>query len=67
MCKNKYYTRQVPSMIHSARPTVSPVVNIVFTCYVLLDFEKWGRTDMCENSDPYRLTAGWPSGSITWP
>ena len=24
------YTRQVSSMIHSARPTVSPVANIVF-------------------------------------
>ena len=33
-------------MIHSARPTVSPVVNIVFSlCFVLLDFEKWGLTD----------------------
>ena len=37
-------------MIHSARPTVSPVANIV-----LLDFEKLGRTDdMCENNDPFR-------------
>ena len=41
-------TRQVSSMIHSARPTVSPVVKIVFTgnlfCF-LLYFEKDGRTD----------------------
>ena len=39
-------TRRESSMIHSARPTVSAVVNIVF---VLLDFEKRGRT--CENND----------------
>ena len=41
-------TRQVSSMIHSARPTVSPVVNIAYAtleiCFVLLDFVKWGRT-----------------------
>ena len=40
-------TRQVSSMIHSARPIVTPVVNIVFTwnlsCW--LDFQKWGWTD----------------------
>ena len=43
-------------MIHLARPTLSPVANIVFSlCFVLLDFEKWGRTDdMCKNNDPYR-------------
>ena len=32
-------------MIHSARPIVTPVTNIVFRCFVLLDFEKWGRTN----------------------
>ena len=31
-------------MIHSARPTVSPVANIVFALN-LFCFEKWGRTD----------------------
>ena len=33
-------------MIHSARPTVSPETNNVFTLisFVLLDFEKWGPT-----------------------
>ena len=42
-------------MIHSARPTVLPVVNIVFTCFIFLDFEKWQQTDnMCENNDHYR-------------
>ena len=43
-------------MIHSARPTVSPVVIIVFT-WNLFCFEKWGRADgrtLCENSDHYR-------------
>ena len=53
-------------MIHSARPTVTPVANIVFFCFVLLDLKSgdvltyaYGRTDertdnMCENNDPYR-------------
>ena len=44
-------------MIHSARPTVSPVVNIAFTwkLFCFLDIEKWGRTDnMCENNHHYR-------------
>ena len=42
-------------MIHSARPTVSPVANIVFAFFVLLDFEKWRRTDdMSKNNYPYR-------------
>ena len=51
-------------MIHSARPTISPVVNIVFTwnlfCFarfwkVGTDIHTDGRTDnMCENNDPYR-------------
>ena len=51
-------TRQVSTMIHSARPTVSGVANIVFT-WNLFCLEKWGRTDlqtddMCENNDHYR-------------
>ena len=45
-------------MIHSARLTVSPVANMVFT-WNLFRFEKWGRTDgqsddMCKNNDHYR-------------
>ena len=41
-------------MIHSARPTGLPVVNIVFA-WNLFCFEKWGRTeDMCKNNDQYR-------------
>ena len=48
-------------MIHSVRPTVSP---LFLLCIVLLDFEKWGRTDgdMCKTYD-LCVTVGWPSGS----
>ena len=39
-------TRQVSSMIHSARSTVTPVANIVFCCFVFLDLKSGdGRTD----------------------
>ena len=42
-------------MIHSARPTVAPIANIVFCCFVFLDMKSTdGRMDnMCENNDPY--------------
>ena len=53
----KEKTRQVSSMIHPARPIVTPVANIVFCCFDVLDLksETDGRTDnMCENDDPYR-------------
>ena len=55
----KINTSQVSTMIHSARPTVSPVATIVFCCFVLLDLKSTGRTDvrtdnMCGNSDHYR-------------
>ena len=50
-------------MIHSAIPTVSPVVFSLEICFVLQDFEKWGRTDkMCENNDHY----GSYCGSAEW-
>ena len=57
----KYDTRQVSLMIHSARPIVTPVANIVFCCFVFLDLKSEDeRTDnMCEDNDLYR-----PSGSI---
>ena len=51
-------------MIHSARPTVSPLFSLEI-CFVLLDFEKWwGRTDgqtvnMYKNNDHYRGSAEW--------
>ena len=43
-------------MIHSARPTVSPVATIVFCCFVLLDLKSGdGRTDnMCRNNYHYQ-------------
>ena len=51
-------TRQVSSMIHSARPTVSPVANIVFALFCFARFWKVGtdrRTvDMCKNNYHYR-------------
>ena len=38
-------------MIHSAKPIVSPVANIVFA-WNLFSFKKWERTDdMCKNND----------------
>ena len=39
------YTRQVSSMIHSARSIVTPVMNIVLCCFVFLDLKSGdGRT-----------------------
>ena len=68
--EKKSYTRQVPSMIHSARPIVTPVANIVFRCFVFLDLKSgYVRTDnMCENNVRYwpSLWVG-PSGSIKVP
>ena len=43
-------------MIHSARPTISPVANIVFALSCLARFWKvgtdWRTDDMCNNNDP---------------
>ena len=57
-------------MIHLARPTVSPVVNIVFA-WNLLRFEKWGRTDGRTDGRHVQkqwslpaVTVGRPRGSI---
>ena len=53
-------TRQVSSMIHSARPTDPPAVNIVFAwnlfCFARFwEVETYLRTDnMCKNNDHYR-------------
>ena len=54
----KKKTRQVSSMIHSARPIVAPLANIVFGCFVFLDLKSGngrtdGRTDMCKNNYAY--------------
>ena len=63
----KVDTRQVSSMILSARPIVTPVANIVFYCFVFLDFEKWGRAYVQHVRKQLSLPAvilGWLSGSI---
>ena len=58
LLRNTY--RQVSSMIHSARPIVTPVTNIVFCYFVFLDLKSGNRCtkgrseNMCENNDPYR-------------
>ena len=57
-------TRQVSSMIHSARPTVLPVVNIVFA-WNLFCFEKWGRTDGRHEQKQWSLPAV-TMGSVSW-
>ena len=51
-------------MIHSARPTVSPVANIVFTLSCLDRSWKVGTDDMCKNNDHYQPWLGRPRGSI---
>ena len=48
--KKKLKTRQVSSMIHSARPTVSSVETIVFA-WNLFCFEYWGRTRTYRRTD----------------
>ena len=50
------YAQRSKLLIHSARPIVTPVANIVFCCFVFLDLKSGdGRTDnMCEHNDPYR-------------
>ena len=59
---------QVSSMIHLSRP----VVNIVFSdfslqiCFVLLDFEKWGRTYGRTPRVKTMITTGPDIGSTMW-
>ena len=60
----------MPSVIHSARPTVSPVA-ILFSlenCFVLRDFEMWGRTDRqhVRYIVIIMLTTGLDCGSASW-
>ena len=57
-------------MIHSARLIVTPVANIVFCCFVLLDLKNgdgWtdGQHVRKQRSLP-AVTLGWPSGSKTF-
>ena len=54
-------------MIHSARPIVTPVVNIVFCCFVFLDLKggdvrTYGQHVRKQLFLP-AVTLGWPSGS----
>ena len=65
-------TREVSSMMHSARPIVTPVANIVFYCFVFLDLKigdvrtygwTYGQHVRKQLSLP-AVTLGWPSGSI---
>ena len=60
-------TRQVSSMIHSARPIVKPVANNVFCCFIFLDLKSGdGQTDehyVRKQWAPPAMTLGWPSGS----
>ena len=45
--------QQVSSMIHSARPIVMPVANIVFCCFVFLDLKsRDGRTTCAKTMIP---------------
>ena len=54
-------------MIHSARPTVSPVANIVVCCFVLLDLKSGdGRTTCAKTTMTAAVTVGWPSGFETF-
>ena len=59
------YTRQVSSMIHSARPLVTPVANIVFCCFVFLDMKIGdGRTD--KNNAKTMIPTGRDLGLAEW-
>ena len=60
-------------MIHSARSTILPIVNIVFR-WNLFCFEKWGRTDRRTNGSTNgrstcaktMITTGRDCGSASW-
>ena len=58
-------TRQVSSMIHSARPIASNEHCFLLFCFSR--FEKWGWTDeqhVWKQWSLLAVTLGWPSGSI---
>ena len=52
-------------MIHSARPTVSPRANILFT-WNLFCFETWGRTNGWTTCAKTMITIGRDCGSASW-
>ena len=65
--KKKNSTRHVSSMIHSARPTVSPVATIIFCCFVLLDLKSTdGRTNGRTTCAKIMITTGRDCGSADW-
>ena len=61
-----YKKMMVSSTIDSARPTVSPVVNIVlaWNLFCFLHFEKWGLTDGRTCAKTMIVIVGRPSGSM---
>ena len=56
--KRRITTRQVSSMIHSARPTVSPVANIVFA-WNLFCFAKFWKVGTDERTDGQHVRKQW--------
>ena len=56
-------TRQVSSMIHSARPTATPVANIVFCYFVLLNLESGDGWTTCAKT---MIPTGRDCGLAEW-
>ena len=50
-------------LIHSARPTVPPVANIVFTLFCFARFWKVGTNERTTCAKTMILIVGWPSGT----
>ena len=55
-------------MIHSVRSTCPPVAITISLelCFVLRDFEKWGRTDVQTTRAKIVITTGRECGSASW-
>ena len=58
-------TRQVSSMIHSDRPTISPIMNIVFT-WNLFCFDRFCTRDVRTTCVKTMITTGRDCGSAEW-
>ena len=64
VCNN---TRLVSSMIHSARPMVTPVASIVYCCFVFLDLKSGdGRTDGRTTCAKIVIPTGLDFGLAKW-
>ena len=50
-------------MIHSARPIVTPVANIIFSCFVLLDLKSGDGRTTCAKT---RIPTGRDFGLAEW-